>query len=513
LKLTGSPRPPTRRESPALRPLTRGISLLAGAVAALCLLPAVAVARPPVVMIVFDEFPTTSLEDGNGRIDPVRYPAFASLARDGVWFPNATASVDETGRAMESLLTGNLPERKHPVTWHSNKRNLFTLLARRYRIRASEEVTSMCPVRLCPGNHLHTKTEVLHELAGGRPERFGSWLRSLRRSRRPTFFFKHVLFPHVPLRYLPSGRAYGRDPHEPIPGIVGAFRHRWLIVQAFQRHLLQLAFTDRLLGRALQRLRQRGLYDRSLVVVTADNGESFGTVGDRHVITRRNAANIALTPLFVKLPHQRHGRVADRHVRTVDVLPTIARLARVRVRWRTQGHPVFGRFARRIPGTTTLIQRSGHRFRLSRRALRRAARRFVRQKLALFGSGPVFPALYRVGPYPSLLSRPVAQLAVQPARRSRVVVNERAAVQAVSLRSGLVPAFLTGRLSGRAHRDLAVAVNGYIAATVPSFRRSRRGPQLFSALIPEEIFHDGHNQVDIFAVSRPRDGLHLLKLK
>src|SRR3954451_6086489 len=133
-------------------------------------------------MIVFDEFPTTSLEDGHGRIDPVRYPAFASLARDGVWFPNATASVDETGRAMESLLTGSLPERKHPVTWHANKRNLFTLLARRYRIRASEEVTSMCPVRLCPGNHLHTKTEVLHELAGGRPERFERWLRSLRRS-------------------------------------------------------------------------------------------------------------------------------------------------------------------------------------------------------------------------------------------------------------------------------------------------------------------------------------------
>ena len=75
------------------------------------------------------------------------------------------------------------------------------------------------------------------------------------------------------------------------------------------------------------------------------------------------------------------------------------------------------------------------------------------------------------------------------------------------------PTFLTGRLSGRTHRDLAVGVNGYIAATVPSFRRSRRGPQLFSALIPEEAFHDGPNQVDVFAVSRRRGGLHLLKLK
>src|SRR4051812_27316224 len=44
---------------------------------------------PPVVMIVFDEFPTTSLLDAHGRIDAVRYPNFARLARDANWFPQA----------------------------------------------------------------------------------------------------------------------------------------------------------------------------------------------------------------------------------------------------------------------------------------------------------------------------------------------------------------------------------------------------------------------------------------
>jgi hypothetical protein len=482
----------------------------------LAVLPGVAAARPPVVMVVFDEFPTTSLMDGHGHVDPVRYPAFASLARDGTWFRNATASVDETGRAMESLLTGSVPERKRPVTWHANKRNLFTLLARRYRIRASEEVTSMCPVRLCPGNHLHTRTEVLHELAGGRPERFGRWVSSIRPSRRPTLFFKHALFPHVPLHYLPSGLAYSVTPHEPIPGILEAFHNRWLLRQAYQRHLLQLGFTDLLLGRTLGRLRQKGLYDRSLIVVTADNGESFGEVGNRHEISRRNAANIALTPLFVKLPHQRHPRVVSRHVRTVDVLPTIARAVHMRVRWRIQGHSVFGRPARRIPGSTRLIQRSGHSFRLSRRALELAARRIVRKKLRLFGSGPLFPALYRIGPYPSLLLKPVAQLPVRRAQRLRASVNELSSLDSVSKRSRFVPAYLTGRLSGgagRRHRDLAVAVNGLIVATVPSFRGSRRGAQLFSAIVPEEAFHEGRNHVDVFTVKRGRDGLHLLEVR
>ena len=107
-------------------------------------------AHPPVVMIVFDEFSTTSLLGRGGRIDAVRYPNFATLARDGDWFPYNTASVDQTSRAMAALLTGRTPSRRRPATYRNYPRNLFRALGRRYRLRASEEVTSVCPRRLCP---------------------------------------------------------------------------------------------------------------------------------------------------------------------------------------------------------------------------------------------------------------------------------------------------------------------------------------------------------------------------
>jgi hypothetical protein len=320
----------------------------------------------------------------------------------------------------------------------------------------------------------------------------------------------------VPLRYLPSGRVYSHDPHEAIGGVLKAFHNRWLIAQAYQRHLLQLGFTDRLLGGVLGRLREKGMYDRSLIVVTADNGESFGQVGNRHEISRRNAADIALTPLFVKLPHQRHGRVVSRHVRTVDVLPTIAHVTGVRVPRGTQGISALGPLARRIPASTTLIQRSGHHLRLSLRALQREGRKAVRRKLRRFGSGPLFPGLYRIGPHPSLLLRPVAQLPVSPARRLRAVVNPRSAAGPVRLRPRFAPSYLTGRLvgaTGRRRVDLAVALNGLVVATVPSFRLSRKGPELFSAIIPEEAFHDGSNEVSLFRVDRRGDGVHLRALK
>src|SRR5215211_540014 len=350
--------------------------------------------HPPVVMLVFDEFSTISLLDARGGIDAVRYPHFAALAHHATWFPYATASLDETGRALRSLFTARTTWRWVKPDYAENRPNLFTLLGRRYRLRASEEASSLCPRRLCRSVRRQTGRSIRHELATGRPERFESWLRIVRRPTRPTFYFKHVLLPHGPWVFLPSGQRYHGGRSE--AGLSWERWHfnRWLVNQDYQRHLLQLEFTDRLLGEALQRLRSTGLYDRSLIVVTADNGECFGRLGNGHELSPRNAADIALTPLLVKLPFQRAGRVVRRHVRTIDVLPTIARVAHFPVDWRIEGRALFGPSTRHIPHSTLMVTRSGHRMRLSEDELRRRAAAALRLKLGLFGSGDSAPGLY-----------------------------------------------------------------------------------------------------------------------
>jgi hypothetical protein len=459
-------------------------------------------AHPPVVFVSFDEFSTTSLVDGHGRIDPVRYPNFAALARDGNWFPYATAPSDETGRAMEALLTGTLPVRGRPPTYGANPRNLFTLLGRRYRIQASEEVTSLCPRRLCPHVRRQTKHSVLHELATGRPQRFARWLRSVRATRGPTLFFKHVLLPHGPWRYLPSGRQYtGR---EPIPGWGHAFFVPWISTQKYQRHLLQVGYSDRLLGSLLARLKAEGLYERALIVVTADNGESFGRLGNGHEASARNAGDIALTPLIVKAPFQHDGSAQGRHVRTVDVVPTVARLARVRPRWRMQGRSAYGKGARRIPSTTTVFQRSGRKFRFTMARLRRWARAARRRKLKLFGSGDGRPGLYGIGPYRRLLGTPPSSWPVAAAAGLRATLNGARAFKSVRPASAFVPSYVSGRLTGLGShppRAVAAAVNGRIAATSRTYRVRRGGRLYFGALLPESTLQEGHNEVRLYAIS------------
>jgi hypothetical protein len=461
-------------------------------------------AHPPVVFIAFDELSTTSLVDARGRIDAARYPNFAALARDGNWFPYATASSDETGRAMESLLTGSVPDRGRPPTYEANPRNLFTLLGRRYRIRASEEVTSLCPRRLCRGVRRQNTKSVRRELGGGRPERFARWLGSVRATPKPTLFFKHVLLPHSPWRYLPSGRQYTR--RDPIPDWGHAFFVPWVSAQKYQRHLLQLGFTDRLLGSALARLKEQGLYERAIIVVTADNGESFGRLGNGHEVTGRNVGDIALTPLLIKSPFQHDGAARGGHVRTTDVLPTVAQLAGVRPSWRMQGQSVYGRSARRIPSSAAVFERSGRRFTFTFGALRRWARAARRRKIQLFGSGNGESGLYRIGPYRSLVGSATSSLRVAAAGVTRAALNSGGPLRAVRFSSPFVPAYVTGRLTRPgAHPPgaVALAVDGRIAATSPTYHVHRGGPLYFGALVPESALREGSNDVRVFSVSGP----------
>jgi hypothetical protein len=103
-----------------------------------------------VVMVVFDEFPVTSLLGRDGRVDRVRYPNFATLAARSTWYSHATTVFDFTTHAVPAILDGRRPRKGSLPTLAQHPRNLFTLLGRSYRLNVSEEATHLCPRSLCP---------------------------------------------------------------------------------------------------------------------------------------------------------------------------------------------------------------------------------------------------------------------------------------------------------------------------------------------------------------------------
>lgn len=108
----------------------------------------------PVVMVVFDELPGTSLLDDRGRVDPVRYPGFAQLAEDGTWYPNAHSIYDSTAKAVPAIMDGNYPEKGVLPTSSEHPNSIFTLLGKSHTMNVSEEATTVCPRDLCEDERL-----------------------------------------------------------------------------------------------------------------------------------------------------------------------------------------------------------------------------------------------------------------------------------------------------------------------------------------------------------------------
>lgn len=438
--------------------------------------------RPaPVVLLILDELPTASLLDARGRIDPVRFPGLAGLARSSVWYRNATTVHESTARAVPAILTGRVSRGRRLPVLRNHPQNLFTLLAG-YDVHGFEVGSRLCPARVCGSRSLSGQlaslisdaaavsahlllperlarrlppvSESWQGFLGGsddEPARVERFLRSLRPGPRPGLHVLHLLLPHSPWRFLPDGRTYGVQYPEPPWGRTEFWTEdEAIVLQGRQRHLLQTAYVDRQVGRIVARLRETGLYDRALVVVLADHGIHFGAGEKRRPAWPANLHDIAFVPLLVKLPGQRRGRVVDRPVRTVDVVPTVAAVVGARV-GRLDGRSLLAGGSG--TGTVLLLKDSGRPLSAPLAALERRRARTVAEQVALTGANEPPAGLFAMGPLRRLLGRRVEALeTARSARLDRIPSSE----WQVGVRVG-----------GAGVRAVGAAVAGRVVAVAP----------------------------------------------
>jgi Sulfatase len=480
----------------------------------------------PVVVVIFDEFPVHSLMAADGRIDERLYPNFARLARDSTWYRN-TASVDQdTPYAVPAILDGRRPHRQLLPVAADHPRNIFSLFADRYQLHVREDATTLCAPVLCGERadeplwedvarvYAHElfpddfddeldRVEKVHaavaetervpretkraryvrihrNLAHDRPGRFERFVDEIEGGRQPRLHLIHILLPHVPYQYLPSGRLYRRTPKEALAGLSGrpGYGIPFLVEQSYQRHLLQVQYTDHLLGELLERLHELGIYDRALIAVVADHGMSFRLGHDHRLVRRGNVQDLAPVPFFLKAPGQRRGRVSDRPLQTIDVFPTIADIVGLRA-----PSGVDGQSALEPPQPrrrTIVAKKFKHTYLVDTPGYERAKRAALERKLRLFGDG-----IYRFGPRPDLIGE-----RVPPGGRT----------VSVDLGSGFVPAHVAGTIpDGQpgGGRTVAVAVNGRVVATGVTFTLAGADEEQYSVIVPERAFKEGRNRVKL----------------
>jgi choline-sulfatase len=270
-------------------------------------------APPPIILISIDTLRSDHLPAYRYR--GIATPHLDAFRRDAVLFERAYSHTPLTLPSHATILTGTLPS-EHGVRDNVGFRMKpvprlpSQLKARGY---ATAAAVSAYVLRAASGINEGFDTyddevdrSARDESLGG-VQRAGAktidiaerWIAS-RNDAQPFFYFLHLYEPHAPY-----------DAPEP-------FRSRYS-----NAYDAEIAYSDQLLGGLFAFLRERGLYDRALIVVLSDHGEGLGDhEEDEHgIFLYREAIQV---PLLVKLPAQaRAGETVKTPVGLQDVAAMI----------------------------------------------------------------------------------------------------------------------------------------------------------------------------------------------
>jgi len=244
-------------------------------------------------------------------------PHIDAVAREGVLFKNAYSPAPVTLPAHCSMLTGTLPP-AHGVRDNLQRRlpdsslTLAEMLGGR-GFTTGAVVSSFVLDRrfnLSQGFQSYDdRFQALHKIGdvaerkGDEASRVASqWLDQ--HGREPFFLFVHYYDPHDPY-----------EPPEP-------FASQW----ADDTYAGEVAFADHSAGQVLEKLKQLGVYDSTLIIVTGDHGEMLGEHGELNhgFFVYESALRV---PLVVRVPGAApRSRQVERPVSLVDIVPTVAAL-------------------------------------------------------------------------------------------------------------------------------------------------------------------------------------------
>ncbi len=334
--------------------------------------------RPDVLIYLIDTLRADRL--GVYGYDRSTSPNIDHFAADGAVFKNAQAQSSWTRSAVVSLMTGLLPQ-VHSVNRRDEalSRSVETLaeILKRQGYETHGIITNgnvAADFGLDQGfddyrylRESPTQRSV-HQLSD-RLNRFAfRWLeeRPPGAGRKPFFLYLHASDPHAP--YTPPEPFRRRFAADVAPDLglldnvhdISAGRKAAPvgIAAAFSDlHDAGIAFSDHHSARLLDKLKQLGLYDSTLIVVVADHGEEFGEHGGWEHGKTLYGEQLRI-PLIFKLPGAgpeaaaARGLEIDAVADQVDVLPTVLDVLDVGPRTPVDGRsllPLLAGAGRRAP--------------------------------------------------------------------------------------------------------------------------------------------------------------------
>lgn len=274
-------------------------------------------AGAPVILISIDTLRADHLPAYGYRA--VATPAIDAFRRNAILYTSAYSHCPLTLPSHVSMLTGLLPTEHHVrnnagYQFDAQKHASLPSLLHAHGYESGGAVSAYILRRETGVGAMFDWYDDAIPLAGGavsfvQHQRPGTqtaaaalrWIEP--RRDRPFFLFLHLYEPHTPY-----------DPPEP-------FRSRYTNLYDGE-----IAAADAIVGDFLARLKALGIYDRAVIILTADHGEGLGDHGeDQHgILLYRETVHV---PLLLKLPQsQRHGETIANPAALIDITPTVTDL-------------------------------------------------------------------------------------------------------------------------------------------------------------------------------------------
>lgn len=539
---------------------------------------------PSVVMIVFDEFGTTSLLDPDTReIDARRFPNFARLAARSTFFRHATAVSPWTATAVPAILTGRWPTGDElPPVFESYPQNLLAMLAPHYEsLNVHEGLTRLCPDDVCSvmqppfwdraaalmsdlvivyghivspttlrdllpsvdhkwaGFASNNKTDLgkmrysvdasdesnapkaidflaiaTSQMHGDRAAILNRFLNALPEAGESSMNFIHILLPHQPWVYLPSGRRYGGF------RMHGAIRpSRWAevpdqVALSYQRYLLQIGFVDTFIGELMRTMETAGTWDDALVIVTADHGANIRPGQPFRPLTAESLDKIMPIPLFIKFPHQRKPRLDLRAIQVIDLAPTVFDAIGLDAGIEFDGHSLLDPdYTGRNPLLAFPNRQRDTVMEIEPEAV--TAFEFLETKRNLFAGVQNHWPFALAAPHDELVGRRVDDVGSAAELPSRAEIDQLASLQRGDPNALYVPALVSATIEPVDAMELpylvAISINGVIqGVTRTTTELGDRGTPLSSKprmliVLPETAFTPGPNDISLWLIDTSFD--------
>ena len=152
--------------------------------------------------------------------------------------------------------------------------------------------------------------------------------------------FVSIATPHFPYHTAPEEymQMYGHDKLKLQENVTDSMQN-WALKE-LQGYYAHCTATDKAIGEIINKTKELGIYDNSIIVFTSDHGEMMGSHGYRPFMKHQPYSESSNIPFLISYPKmgENKGKLAEAAITTPCILPSLLSLCKINIPESIEGH-------------------------------------------------------------------------------------------------------------------------------------------------------------------------------